>query len=101
MRMYERVSTRMKAGLALALFGSVLGCLVPAYCEGQGTAVLTNASPVTAPTWRPTGNLNVARSGHTATLLQNGKVLVVGGGYDLLDSTELYDPATGVLSVTG
>jgi Kelch motif len=53
------------------------------------------------PSWIPTGSLNVPRSGHTATLLGNGKVLVVGfvvvGG----ESAELYDPATGTWSVTG
>jgi N-acetylneuraminic acid mutarotase len=50
-------------------------------------------------TWTATGNLNTARSGHTATLLSSGKVLVVGG----LDSTprptasaELFDPAGGL-----
>lgn len=47
-------------------------------------------------TWTPTGSLNTARSGHTATLLQNGLVLIAGG-YDggYLNSAELYDPATG------
>jgi N-acetylneuraminic acid mutarotase len=50
------------------------------------------------PSWIPTGNLNSPRSGHTATLLPNGKVLVVGG--DSSGSAELYDPATGTWSVT-
>ena len=55
---------------------------------------------LTAASWVPTGNLITARSGHTATLLPNGKVLVVGGVFDD-NSTELYDPATGTWSLTG
>ena len=62
----------------------------------------------TTDTWTRSGSLHQGRSGHTATLLQNGKVLVAGG-YDGvssvlpsdLDSAELYDPATGTWSVTG
>ncbi|MEO8132780.1 MAG: kelch repeat-containing protein [Betaproteobacteria bacterium] len=51
-------------------------------------------------TWSATGSLNVARFGHTATLLQNGLVLVAGG---TMNSTpaELYDPATGTWTTTG
>lgn len=58
--------------------------------------------------WIPTGNLNIARSNHTATLLPNGKVLVAGGysgkfnrWTSLTNSSELYDPASGTWSVTG
>jgi hypothetical protein len=45
-----------------------------------------------------TGSMNGARSGHTATLHRDEKVLIVGGG----DSTaELFDPTNGTFSVTG
>jgi hypothetical protein len=60
-----------------------------------------------AGTWTPTGSLGTARTGHTATLVSNGKVLVAGGfirvgGYFIpLASAELYDPATGNWSATG
>jgi len=55
------------------------------------------------PSWSLTGSLNTARTGHTATLLANGKVLVAGGGNGggPLNSAELYDPATGTWSSTG
>lgn len=45
-----------------------------------------------------------ARSGHSATLLPNGKVLIAGGmrrNQDFYKSAELYDPATGKFTLTG
>jgi len=54
-------------------------------------------------TFNYTGSLSTARSGYTATLLQNGKVLVAGGqdSSGVLASAELYDPATGKWTATG
>jgi hypothetical protein len=54
-------------------------------------------------TFTPTGSTTIARSGHTATLLPNGKVLIAGGytGSVQLASAELYDPATGTFARTG
>ena len=52
-----------------------------------------------------TGNMTVARFRHTATLLQNGKVLIVGGvpldSSNPTSTAEVYDPATGSFSATG
>lgn len=45
------------------------------------------------------GSLNIARSLHTATLLQNGQVLIVGGSGD--NTAELYDPTAGTFTYTG
>jgi hypothetical protein len=50
--------------------------------------------------WTETGNLVQARSHQSATLLFDGKVLVVGGYRDS-KSAELYDPATGTWTATG
>ena len=56
------------------------------------------------------GSMSTNRFCHTATILMNGKVLVVGGRvpvylpspqYVSLSTTELYDPNTGVWSATG
>jgi hypothetical protein len=44
------------------------------------------------------------RSGHTATLLPNGRVLIAGGmrrNQDFYRSAELFDPTTGKFSATG
>jgi pimeloyl-ACP methyl ester carboxylesterase len=57
--------------------------------------------------WTATGSLASARYQHTATLLPNGKVLVVGGrhGGGFFAIAELYDPAAnggvGAWSTTG
>jgi uncharacterized repeat protein (TIGR01451 family) len=49
------------------------------------------------------GSLGMARDLHTATLLPNGTVLVVGGydGTNSLASAELYDPVNGTWTTTG
>lgn len=53
--------------------------------------------------WTATGSMVEARSGHTATLLNDGKVLVAGGvfGNRVLASAELYDPGTAKWIATG
>jgi phage baseplate assembly protein gpV len=68
------------------------------FVDADHYQVFLNSADVYDPAtgnWNPTANLNGSRSSHTATLLQNGKVLVVGGSdrYDgsLLGSAELYD----------
>ncbi len=44
-----------------------------------------------------------ARSSHTATLLNDGTVLLAGGDDDgsFLNAAELFDPATGMFTATG
>jgi N-acetylneuraminic acid mutarotase len=81
------LSTCVRSRLFIVL---VLGALtvlpaVPTLAAGSGT-------------WTLTGSMHVAREDSTATLLQSGQVLVVGGGST---GAELYNPATGSWTLTG
>src|SRR6516162_5041260 len=85
----------MKMTRRLAVLRSVL---VLSFCN------VALAQP--AGTFTPTGDMMTARTGHTATLLPNGKVLIAGGhaccgpGGSFF-SAELYDPSTGSFTATG
>src|SRR6267378_888043 len=75
-------------------------------------ATMTFAQTPGPPSWTFTGSLKTKRYGHTATLLPNGKVMVVGGGgrnlvhlcpgsntfyclwFSTASNAELYDPAS-------
>src|SRR5436305_1915604 len=89
--------TGHRVGLILALVG--LLSITTLVLEPAGGA----SAQVVGPSWSITGNLNTARISHTATLLLNGKVLIAGGRDDtgILNSAELYDPATGTWSLIG
>lgn len=70
----------------------------------QSTVLLTAAPKRTNGSVRALSALLTARAAHTATLLPNGKVLLVGG-FDrqgnALASAELFDPTTNTVAPTG
>ena len=57
-----------------------------------------NGIASTTGSWIATGSMANARRDHTATILDNGKVLIVGW---FTNSAELYDPVSGIFSTTG
>jgi hypothetical protein len=84
-------ATLLPNGNALGVYGSA----AEIYDAGTGS-------------WRATGPVIDDRAGHGATLLSDGKVLVVGGTRNEIQqdnrswaSAEVYDPITGTWSATG
>lgn len=86
--------------------------LVPLLVLGfvMAAAARTNFGAVPPSIVANVGSLNPStpmlepRSGHTATLLPDGRVLIAGGmrgNQDFYKSAELYDPATGKFQPTG
>jgi len=69
---------------------------------GNGATALAQSQGA----FTPTGNLTTQRTGHTATLLTSGNVLIAGGsailaGSPVWASAELYDPLTSTFTLNG
>ena len=82
----------MKAALMLLLCAAAAALAQP-----------SGAGPFTG-TFTATGAMTAARVWHTATLLNNGQVLIAGGAANFSSPTasaELYDPAAGTFTPTG
>lgn len=96
-----QTSTLLQNGLVLIAGGGEAG-----YAGALGEPFLASAElfdPATG-TFRPTGSMSVTRQDHTATVLKDGRVLIVGGDdvrEHALATAELYDPSTGTFSETG
>lgn len=91
---YAHTATLLPGGAVLVTGGVGIG-------NGNNTITLSSAElydPVSG-LWSAVASMAQPRAYHTATLLQNGKVLVVGG--DSLGTAELYDPSTGSWASAG
>lgn len=87
----------------MTLFRLLLTACIIFTCALVATAFRAT-EPRNAGSLSPATPMLDARSGHTATLLPNGKVLIAGGmrrNQDFYKSAELYDPATGKSQPTG
>jgi len=100
------VATLLLDGRVLVTGGSPFGM---DSASGQFLASAEIYDPKTGK-FSPTGSMSTPRVSHTATLLGDGRVLVVGGavshadgatGTDSLATAELYDPKTGKFTSTG
>lgn len=95
---YFHTATVLRSGCVLV----VGGVTSDSSASPSRTAELYNP---TRRSWRATEPLNTARYNHSATLLPDGRVLVVGGRSDErplgMVSAELFDPDTGAWLPTG
>lgn len=73
------------------------------YIRSVTSSIATLTIKGVSGTFVDTGTPNLARDCHSATLLQNGKLLIAGGrsGNNTLASAELFDPTTGSFTETG
>jgi N-acetylneuraminic acid mutarotase len=100
----ELVGARYQHTATLLANGKVLAAGGRAGPSRYGPSIDTaEVYDPTSGTWTATGSLTTARSGHTATLLPSGKVLVASGidsHSSSLASAELYDPQIGAWTPT-
>ena len=88
----------LRAGRTAVVFAVSVAAMAGWAVRAPGVADSAAAAEASSQPWRTAAPLNVARVGHTATLLQDGKILVAGGSgrrFTRLASAELYDPIAG------
>lgn len=98
-------ATRLHNGKVLVTGGGFIGtsngfggCQ---YGPGGQNASAELYDPV-AGVFSPTGSMHEERCWASATLLQDGRVLVAGGAHGMFDtSAEVYDPVTGLFTIVG
>lgn len=106
----SHTATLLRNGKVLVTGGCAQVFVGNGACFGAALSSAEVYDPATG-AFTPTGSMGVPRSGHTATLLPTGAVLITGGcaSYDTYDgaclstlsSAEVYDPATGAFMSTG
>jgi hypothetical protein len=97
---YQHTATLLSNGTVLITGGLTASATTPATISTLASAELYDPTTLA---FAATGDMTTSRAYHTATLLNNGKVLISGGSNTgpELASAELYDPATGVFTATG
>jgi hypothetical protein len=93
---HSHTATVLSSGKVLVAGGFSENLENPLTTEGSRTSAAELYDPASG-TWSRTGAMLEPRTGHAATLLMDGRVLVTGGysRYGVRDTAEVYDPATG------
>ena len=91
--LHRTISTALLTVIVSILSGAVRSTLAaeaPNVCDWTGL-------------WAPAGSLAAKRDGTTATTLQDGRVLIVGGydGVNTVGVAELYNPRSSTFTTTG
>jgi WD40 repeat protein len=91
-QLFSETFTQPSAGRVLLIGGK----------EPSGTTSLIEAYDPASQTFSQTGAMGTLRSGHSATILPDGRMLVAGGnnGAGPLTTAEVYDRGTGAFTAT-
>jgi N-terminal glycosyl-hydrolase-114-associated domain/Galactose oxidase, central domain/Kelch motif len=106
---YGHTASLLPNGMVLIAGGCCATASVPGYSQPIDEALTSSElwNPATG-TWTSTGTMVNMHAFHTATMLTNGTVLVMGGislelppGPEVVSGSELYNPATGTWTAVG
>lgn len=103
---YRHTATLLANGRVLIVGGRDNNCTINCEYHALRTAEIYDPA---SNLYSYTGEMSVGRFNHTATLLPNGKVLILGGettdeipgGTDQVSTAEIYDPSTGLFTPAG
>lgn len=96
-------ATLLQDGRVLVTGGLDVGEGVLQSQEGKGVISLAEIYDPATGVWEATADMSKARTLHQSVLLQDGKVLVIGGGdsdYEPIASVDIYDPSAGTWTET-
>ncbi len=99
----SRVTWTASGCLSAGMTPNITATVTNAFSLTATQSFAVTGLPACATGWTSAGSMASARAEHSATLLNNGRVLVSGGysGSVYLSTAEVYDPASSTWSATG